>query len=101
MSQWYFITAAAAAAKSLQSCLTLCDPIDSSPPGSLEFRPWNSLGKNTGVDCQLGRCKKDALTTEKEKLSEVSRILISFSFKNMTLQKNYMLQGFIFFPHFF
>ena len=25
----------AAAAKSLQSCLTLCDPIDSSPPGSL------------------------------------------------------------------
>ena len=26
--------AAAAAAKSLQSCLTLCDPIDISPPGS-------------------------------------------------------------------
>ena len=26
---------AAAAAKSLQSCPTLCDPIDSSPPGSL------------------------------------------------------------------
>ena len=25
---------AAAAAKSLQSCLTPCDPIDSSPPGS-------------------------------------------------------------------
>ena len=25
---------AAAAAKSLQSCLTLCDPTDSSPPGS-------------------------------------------------------------------
>ena len=25
---------AAAAAKLLQSCLTLCDPIDSSPPGS-------------------------------------------------------------------
>ena len=24
----------AAAAKSLQSCLTLCDPIDRSPPGS-------------------------------------------------------------------
>ena len=30
-----WVTAAAAAtAKSLQSCLTLCDPIDSSPPGS-------------------------------------------------------------------
>ena len=27
-------TAAATAAKSLQSCPTLCDPIDSSPPGS-------------------------------------------------------------------
>ena len=26
--------AAAAAAKSLQSCLSLCDPIDGSPPGS-------------------------------------------------------------------
>ena len=25
---------AAAAAKSLQSCLTLCDPMDGSPPGS-------------------------------------------------------------------
>jgi len=35
--------AAAAAAKSLQSCLTLCDPIDSSPsespiPGILQVR---------------------------------------------------------------
>ena len=28
------IVAAAAAAKSLQSCPTLCDPIDSSPLGS-------------------------------------------------------------------
>ena len=27
-------SAAAAAPKSLQSCLTLCDPIDGSPPGS-------------------------------------------------------------------
>ena len=29
-----FPAAAAAAAKSLQSCLTLCDPTDGSPPGS-------------------------------------------------------------------
>ena len=29
-----FTTAAAAAAKSFQSCPTLCDPIDGSPPGS-------------------------------------------------------------------
>ena len=28
------LKSAAAAAKSLQSCLTLCDPIDGSPPGS-------------------------------------------------------------------
>ena len=34
--------AAAAAAKSLQSCPTLCDPIDGSPP-------WDSPGKNAGV----------------------------------------------------
>ena len=30
----YIFSATAAAAKSLQSCLTLCDPIDGSPPGS-------------------------------------------------------------------
>ena len=30
----YSRDAAAAAAKSLQSCPTLCDPIDGSPPGS-------------------------------------------------------------------
>ena len=30
----YSPTVAAAAAKLLQSCLTLCDPIDGSPPGS-------------------------------------------------------------------
>ena len=30
--------AAAAAAKSLQSCPTLCDPIDGSPPGSSVHR---------------------------------------------------------------
>ena len=39
--------AAAAAAKSLQSCPTLCDPIDGSPPRSPH--PWDSPGKNTGV----------------------------------------------------
>ena len=30
-----FINPAAAATKLLQLCLTLCDPIDGSPPGSL------------------------------------------------------------------
>ena len=33
-SPLFFAAAAAAAAKSLQSCPTLCDPIDGSPPGS-------------------------------------------------------------------
>ena len=47
---------AAAAAKLLQSCPTLCDPTDSSPPGS---HPWDSPGKNTGVGCHfLLQCMK-------------------------------------------
>ena len=33
-----------------QSCPTLCDPMDCSPPGS-SLCPWDSPGKNTGVDC--------------------------------------------------
>ena len=33
-AKWLLYMHAAAAAKSLQSCLTLCDPIDGSPPGS-------------------------------------------------------------------
>ena len=56
--------AAAAAAKSIQSCPTLCDPIDGSPPGSpvpgilqartLEWvasfsNAWKGKGKVTGL----------------------------------------------------
>ena len=33
-----------------QSCLTLYDPMDCSPPGS-SLCPWDSPGKNTGVSC--------------------------------------------------
>ena len=40
----------AAAAKSLQSCLTLCDPIQQ--PTRL-LCPWDSPGKNTGVGCHF------------------------------------------------
>ena len=55
--QIHLLAAAAAAAKSLQSCPTLCDPIDGSPPGSP--RPWDSPGKNTGVGCRfLLQCTK-------------------------------------------
>ena len=40
------------AAKSLQSCLTLCDPIRL-------LCPWDSPGKNTGVGCHfLLQCMK-------------------------------------------
>ena len=49
-------TVIAAAAKPLQSCPTLCDPVDGSPPGSC---PWDSPGKNTGVGCLfLLQCMK-------------------------------------------
>ena len=49
--------AAAAAAKLLQACPTLCDPIDGRPPDSCH--PWNSPGKNTRVGCHfLLQCMK-------------------------------------------
>ena len=48
--------AAAAAAKSLQSCPTLCDPRDGSPLG---FLVPGIPGKNTGVGCHfLLQCMK-------------------------------------------
>ena len=46
------------AAKSLQSCPTLCNPIDSSQPTRLPS-PRDSPGKNTGVGCHfLLQCMK-------------------------------------------
>ena len=53
---------AAAAAKLLQSCPTLCDP--RRQPTSLP-RPWDSPGKNTGVGCHfLLQCIKVKSETE-------------------------------------
>ena len=46
-----YYTTATATAKSLQSCPTLCDPIDGSPPGSPI--PGILPGKNTGVGCHF------------------------------------------------
>ena len=44
-------------AKSFQSCLTLCDPIDGSPPGSPV--PGILQASNTGVGCRfLLQCMK-------------------------------------------
>ena len=37
-----------------QSCVTLCDPMDCSLPGSKEpLSPWNFPGKSTGVGCHF------------------------------------------------
>uniref|UniRef100_A0AAA9RUM4 Single-stranded DNA-binding protein, mitochondrial n=1 Tax=Bos taurus TaxID=9913 RepID=A0AAA9RUM4_BOVIN len=47
----------AAAAKSLQSCPTLCDPRDGSPPG------WDSPGKNTGVLRQFVRHESEVASS--------------------------------------
>ena len=52
-----YVIAAAAAAKSLQSCSTLCDPIRCQPIRLP--RPWDSPGQNTGVGCHfLLQCTK-------------------------------------------
>ena len=65
--------AAAAAAKSLQSCPTLCDPIDGSPPGSsvrgifqARVLEWGSIAfseviatkpkRNTGIAVYRKHC---------------------------------------------
>ena len=57
------MAAAAAAAKSLQSRPTLCDPIRRQP--TRLPRPWDSPGKNTGVGCHfLLQCMK--VKTESE-----------------------------------
>ena len=51
-------TPAAKSAKLLQSCPTLCDPIDGRQPTRLPS-PWDSPGKNTGVGCHfLLQCMK-------------------------------------------
>ena len=44
-------TLGTAAAKQLQSCPTLCDPIRWQP--TRLPRPWDSPGKNTGVGCHF------------------------------------------------
>ena len=49
-NSWVLLTCAAAA-KSLQLCPTLCDPIRWQP--TRLPRPWDSPGKNTGVGCHF------------------------------------------------
>ena len=65
---WTVKKAAAAAAKSLQSCPTLCDPTDGLLPGPATPRtaayqlhhPWDFPGKSTGVGCHCLLQKKKA-----------------------------------------
>ena len=52
------ISHGAAAAKSLQSCLTLCDPMDGSPPGSsihgifqARVLEWGAIAFSHGAMC--------------------------------------------------
>ena len=48
-SLWNLTLCVCVCVKSLQSCLTLCNPMDCSPPGSSIH--GDSPGKNTGVGC--------------------------------------------------
>ena len=76
---WSKDLTAAAAAKSLQSCPTLCDPIDWPMQPTRLPRPWDSPGKNTGVGCHfLLQCMK--VKSE----SEVSQSCPTLSDQNLT-----------------
>ena len=70
------MTAAAAAAESLQSCPTQCDPIDGSPPGSsvlgisqagiLEWEaiPFSRGLPDPGIEPRSPAMKADSLSSE-------------------------------------
>ena len=60
--------AAAAAAKLLQSCLTLCDPREDSPPGS----PVNSRLKTLVTALYCGSLLTDRDSIPKSKINEKS-----------------------------
>ena len=71
--------AAAAVAKSLQSCLTLCDPIDSSPPGStvpkiLQARTleWVAISFSNGLLLSHKKERKFAICHDMDKLGGIS-----------------------------
>ena len=61
-------TAAAAAAKSLQSCPSLCDPMDGSPPGSpipgiLQQEYWSGLPLPSPSNSTTGYLPKEKKNT--------------------------------------
>ena len=79
----------AAAAKSLKSCPTLCDPIDGSPPGS---RPWDSPGKNTGVGSMTNldsilKNRDITLTTNVHLVKAIVFSVVMYGCENWTIKK--------------
>ena len=54
------VSAAAAAAESLQSCPTLCDPVDGSPPGSAVPGILQGDGVKTELNCRTPSCQRIA-----------------------------------------
>ena len=60
------MTVAAAAAKSLQSCPTLCDPIDGSPPGSQRSVFIPTPKKGNAKECS--NCSTIALISHASKV---------------------------------
>ena len=69
-------TATAATAKSLQSCPTLCDPIDSSPPGSpvpgiLQARTLEWVAISCFLVCVIKICGSYAALWENKELTDI------------------------------
>ena len=93
-------TKISATAKSLQSCPTLCNPIEGSLPW-LRL-PWDSPGKNTGVGCYfLLQCMK---VKSKSEVAQLGRLLATpwtaayqapwdFPGKNTGVGYHFLLQG--------
>ena len=85
----------AAAAKSLQLCLTLCNPIDSSPPGSsvhgifqARVLEWTAIAFSTCVcDCVLiSHSCKDPNHVELESIHMAS-LYLNYLFKEGSISK--------------
>ena len=76
------LTVAAAAAQSLQSCPTLCDPANCSLPDSSVH--GDSAGKNTGVGCHLLQgifpTQEKSLSTTRTLLQSALKLILSLDF---------------------
>ena len=68
----------------VQSCPTLCDPMDYSPPGSSLH--GDSPGKNTGMGCHDLFQRISPIQGSKPDLSHCRRILYRMSYQGSPLQ---------------